>query len=99
MEVKTDEVNATATETHGRSEPEEASNAVVLADGAVTTEERKKIQSETPPEDDCCPICFGSFTVPCRGDCGHWYCGNCSIFNSFLNKIFGVQFRLLVLLC
>ncbi|CAN6984928.1 E3 ubiquitin-protein ligase RNF170 isoform X1 [Brassica rapa] len=77
MEVKTDEVNAAATETHGLSEPEEASNAVVLADGAVTTEERKKTQSETPPEDDCCPICFGSFTVPCRGDCGHWYCGSC----------------------
>ncbi|KAF2586144.1 hypothetical protein F2Q70_00033991 [Brassica cretica] len=88
MEVKTDEVNAAATETHGLSEPEEASNGVVLADGAVTAAEerkierdnggeRKKIQSETPPEDDCCPICFGSFTVPCRGDCGHWYCGSC----------------------
>ncbi|XP_013639799.1 PREDICTED: E3 ubiquitin-protein ligase RNF170 [Brassica oleracea var. oleracea] len=88
MEVKTDEVNAAATETHGLSEPEEASNAVVLADGAVTAAEerkierdnggeRRKIQSETPPEDDCCPICFGSFTVPCRGDCGHWYCGSC----------------------
>ncbi|KAJ4898999.1 RING/U-box superfamily protein [Raphanus sativus] len=32
---------------------------------------------ETPPEDDCCPICFSSFTVPCRGNCGHWYCGSC----------------------
>ncbi|XWS39986.1 hypothetical protein CRYUN_Cryun18bG0101500 [Craigia yunnanensis] len=33
--------------------------------------------SESPPDDDCCPICFGSFTVPCRSNCGHWYCGSC----------------------
>ncbi|TYI99768.1 hypothetical protein E1A91_A13G040200v1 [Gossypium mustelinum] len=33
--------------------------------------------TETPPDDDCCPICFGSFTVPCRSNCGHWYCGSC----------------------
>ncbi|KAK8698952.1 hypothetical protein V6N13_115054 [Hibiscus sabdariffa] len=33
--------------------------------------------NETPPDDDCCPICFGSFTVPCRSNCGHWYCGSC----------------------
>ncbi|MFQ6620736.1 hypothetical protein Gotur_001519 [Gossypium turneri] len=33
--------------------------------------------SETPPDDDCCPICFGPFTVPCRSNCGHWYCGSC----------------------
>ncbi|XVE66882.1 hypothetical protein DITRI_Ditri08aG0115400 [Diplodiscus trichospermus] len=33
--------------------------------------------SESPPDDDCCPICFCSFTVPCRSNCGHWYCGNC----------------------
>lgn len=75
MEVTTDEVlpepNATVAENE-------------LVDGVVTAEERKteansggerKRESETPPEDDCCPICFGSFTVPCRGNCGHWYCG------------------------
>ena len=28
-----------------------------------------------PPLDDCCPICFGAFSVPCKGPCGHWYCG------------------------
>ncbi|KAF8112338.1 hypothetical protein N665_0065s0109 [Sinapis alba] len=86
MEVITDEVTATATEFLGRNEQVEAPNAVVLADGVVTAEERKierdnggerKTESETPPDDDCCPICFGSFTVPCRGDCGHWYCGSC----------------------
>ncbi|KAJ0561327.1 putative transcription factor C2H2 family [Helianthus annuus] len=32
-----------------------------------------------PPVDDCCPICFGSFSAPCRGPCGHWYCGGCII--------------------
>ncbi|GMJ05606.1 hypothetical protein like AT4G33940 [Hibiscus trionum] len=52
----------------------------------METEERgKKVEgfggnkrlSESPPDDDCCPICFGSFTVPCRSNCGHWYCGSC----------------------
>ncbi|OMP01624.1 Zinc finger, RING-type [Corchorus olitorius] len=43
---------------------------------AEDSRERKRL-SETPPDDDCCPICFGSFTVPCRSNCGHWYCGNC----------------------
>ncbi|KAL6964387.1 RING-type E3 ubiquitin transferase [Sarracenia purpurea var. burkii] len=38
--------------------------------------ERKRM-NESPPVDDCCPICFGRFTVPCRGPCGHWYCGDC----------------------
>lgn len=59
-------------------------NELVLADGVVTVEEtnieadnrgERQIESETPPEDDVCPICFGSFKVPCRGNCGHWYCG------------------------
>ncbi|XP_071698177.1 uncharacterized protein [Rutidosis leptorrhynchoides] len=35
------------------------------------------IVREGPPADDCCPICFGSFSAPCRGPCGHWYCGGC----------------------
>ncbi|GFY90726.1 hypothetical protein Acr_07g0009230 [Actinidia rufa] len=32
-------------------------------------------ERETPPDDDCCPICFGDFDVPCKTNCGHWYCG------------------------
>ncbi|KAL8208922.1 hypothetical protein R6Q57_008334 [Mikania cordata] len=32
---------------------------------------------EGPPADDCCPICFGSFSAPFHGPCGHWYCGGC----------------------
>ncbi|EOA18662.1 hypothetical protein CARUB_v10007238mg, partial [Capsella rubella] len=88
MEVTPDdvlpEVNAAAvTENFDRNELVESSNAVVLADGVVAAVDRKieaedrgerEIESETPPEDDVCPICFGSFTVPCRGNCGHWYC-------------------------
>ncbi|CAD5329878.1 unnamed protein product [Arabidopsis thaliana] len=78
MEVTTadvfPEVNAAAvTENLDRNE-------LVLADGVVSAEERniepdnrgeRKIESESPPEDDVCPICFGSFTVPCRGNCGN----------------------------
>lgn len=36
----------------------------------------KEIGGDAPPVDDCCPICFGDFIVPCKADCGHWYCGN-----------------------
>ncbi|XAR56335.1 hypothetical protein NMG60_11036780 [Bertholletia excelsa] len=39
--------------------------------------ERERRQLETPPDDDVCPICFGSFAVPCRAPCGHWFCGDC----------------------
>ncbi|KAL2477550.1 RING/U-box superfamily protein [Forsythia ovata] len=27
--------------------------------------------------DEVCPICFDRFTIPCRTNCGHWYCGSC----------------------
>ncbi|XP_074330641.1 uncharacterized protein LOC141667899 isoform X2 [Apium graveolens] len=32
---------------------------------------------ESPPDDDVCAICFGDFSVPCRTNCGHWFCGSC----------------------
>lgn len=35
----------------------------------------KGFNQDKPPEDDCCPICFGEFKVPCRANCGHWFCG------------------------
>ncbi|KAL7119572.1 hypothetical protein ACP275_02G070900 [Erythranthe tilingii] len=44
---------------------------------AAAEEERRRALMEKPPTDDVCPICFGDFDVPCRGPCGHWYCGNC----------------------
>ncbi|PSS19042.1 E3 ubiquitin-protein like [Actinidia chinensis var. chinensis] len=34
-------------------------------------------ERETPRDDDCCPICFGDFDVPCKTNCGHWYCASC----------------------
>ncbi|CAA7025231.1 unnamed protein product [Microthlaspi erraticum] len=86
MEVTTGPVNAAVAEIPDRDELVEAPNAIVLADGVVSAEETNtetdnseewKTESETPPEDDRCPICFSSFTVPCRGNCGHWYCGGC----------------------
>ncbi|KAL9674158.1 hypothetical protein QQ045_030428 [Rhodiola kirilowii] len=31
----------------------------------------------SPPINDCCPICFDDFTVPCRSNCDHWFCASC----------------------
>lgn len=45
---------------------------------SVSASERNGLTvRDGPPADDCCPICFGSFSAPCRGPCGHWYCGGC----------------------
>ncbi|KAL1828332.1 hypothetical protein DCAR_0207538 [Daucus carota subsp. sativus] len=33
--------------------------------------------NDAPPLDDVCPICFDVFTVPCKTNCGHWFCGSC----------------------
>ncbi|KAL3382353.1 hypothetical protein AABB24_002084, partial [Solanum stoloniferum] len=43
----------------------------------VVEAENAFLRTEKPPTDDCCPICFGNFVVPCQGPCGHWYCGGC----------------------
>ncbi|KAK6136513.1 hypothetical protein DH2020_029749 [Rehmannia glutinosa] len=32
---------------------------------------------DVPPVDDVCPICFDRFTIPCRSNCGHWFCASC----------------------
>lgn len=44
----------------------------------ASREEKKETgyNREKPPEDDCCPICFGEFRVPCKANCGHWFCGS-----------------------
>lgn len=41
----------------------------------VAQRENAFLKTDKPPTDDCCPICFNNFVVPCRGPCGHWYCG------------------------
>ncbi|KAK4429820.1 E3 ubiquitin-protein ligase [Sesamum alatum] len=48
-------------------------------DKNTSREEKKETgyNREKPPEDDCCPICFGEFKVPCKANCGHWFCGSC----------------------
>lgn len=50
-------------------------------DGDVKMEEEESVkrrdENEKPPEDDCCPICFGNFSIPCKTNCGHWFCASC----------------------
>lgn len=50
-----------------------------IKDGDVKMEEeegvKRRRESEKPPGDDCCPICFGDFSIPCKTNCGHWFCG------------------------
>lgn len=43
-----------------------------------------------PPIDDVCPICFDRFTIPCRTNCGHWYCGKFLLSPTFLFICFEV---------
>ncbi|XP_009800207.1 uncharacterized protein [Nicotiana sylvestris] len=65
---------------HGRTIEDEnrgesdgaSSNSVVVVEA-----ENAFMRTGKPPTDDCCPICFSNFVVPCRGPCGHWYCGGC----------------------
>ncbi|KAF3628986.1 putative E3 ubiquitin-protein ligase-like isoform X3 [Capsicum annuum] len=56
-----------------RRELDEASSKSLV----VVETENAFLRTEKPPTDDICPICFGNFVVPCRGPCGHWYCGGC----------------------
>lgn len=56
-----------------REMEENASNPVVEVSGEGKGESIEG--KDGPPVDDCCPICFGDFTIPCKANCGHWYCG------------------------
>ncbi|XP_075477416.1 uncharacterized protein LOC142518517 isoform X1 [Primulina tabacum] len=69
----------TAVETAASSRRETVS---AKADGDCTAcsdevGRNKRALMGSPPSDDVCPICFGSFDVPCRAPCGHWFCGGC----------------------
>lgn len=74
-------------EVRERETIEEAGNPIngretVAQDAGVEARERKSEMvvenhrnGETPPDDDCCSICFGDFDIPCKTNCGHWFCG------------------------
>ncbi|KAL8535974.1 hypothetical protein ACS0TY_011571 [Phlomoides rotata] len=36
-----------------------------------------EINKDLPSVDDVCPICFDGFSIPCRSNCGHWFCATC----------------------
>lgn len=50
-----------------------------------------EMEKDAPPNDDICPICFENYNIPCKTNCGHWYCGKfllcestCLVFNFLL---------------
>lgn len=63
---------------------ENASNPVVEASGEGKGESIEG--KDGPPVDDCCPICFGDFAIPCKANCGHWYCGQFFFFLLIFNN-------------
>ncbi|XP_058215748.1 uncharacterized protein LOC131326865 isoform X1 [Rhododendron vialii] len=61
----------------------ERKGETVAHDAGVEVRERESEMvenhrnGETPPDDDCCSICFGDFDIPCKTNCGHWFCARC----------------------
>ncbi|KAH7833775.1 hypothetical protein Vadar_009616 [Vaccinium darrowii] len=55
--------------------------------GKETSPDAKR-EKDTPPGDDICPICFGNYNIPCKTNCGHWFCANCVLsFWAYRSKI------------
>lgn len=50
----------------------------------------KVVVDDGPSLDDVCPICFHDYTMPCKANCGHWFCGTAAF--SFLFSFFFVEF-------
>ncbi|CAN1278423.1 E3 ubiquitin-protein ligase RNF170 [Linum perenne] len=71
-ETEAPEVDATCKVIVSGGETKAAGDLASIRSGNV---DRKA--STSPPVDDCCPICFGEFSVACKANCGHWYCGSC----------------------
>ncbi|XP_076920653.1 uncharacterized protein LOC143581825 [Bidens hawaiensis] len=44
---------------------------------AAPSEPQNKDGRDAPPDDDCCPICFDTFTIACQTNCAHWFCASC----------------------
>ncbi|XP_051134712.1 uncharacterized protein LOC127253930 [Andrographis paniculata] len=60
-----------------RAEEEEEDLQVAANEAAIEDVSEGMYHQEIPPLDDVCPICFDRFTVPCRSNCGHWFCASC----------------------
>ncbi|KAL3620844.1 hypothetical protein CASFOL_035756 [Castilleja foliolosa] len=56
---------------------DECENGIVLGGVCEINDKVGGYNKNIPPVDDVCPICFDSFTIPCRSNCGHWFCASC----------------------
>ncbi|KAF7139548.1 hypothetical protein RHSIM_Rhsim07G0166100 [Rhododendron simsii] len=45
-----------------------------------------EVEKDAPPNDDICPICFENYNIPCKTNCGHWYCENAAAIASSTNR-------------
>ncbi|CAA0839009.1 RING/U-box superfamily protein [Striga hermonthica] len=55
----------------------ECENGINFVGAGEISEQVGGYNKESPPADDVCPICFDRFSVPCRSNCGHWFCASC----------------------
>ncbi|GER42889.1 RING/U-box superfamily protein [Striga asiatica] len=67
----------------------ECENRITFVGAGEISEEVGGYNKELPPADDVCPICFDRFSIPCRSNCGHWFCANCILQFWMLKSSFG----------
>ncbi|KAK6915971.1 Zinc finger, C3HC4 RING-type [Dillenia turbinata] len=48
-----------------------------MDDDLVVMEMNSERVNEIAPANDCCSICHGTFTIPFKSQCNHWFCGDC----------------------
>ncbi|KAM7478859.1 hypothetical protein LguiA_027072 [Lonicera macranthoides] len=73
-EMKEEKTSEGTSSSSSTTEEEKEEDGDLSSCSEVGEMKKKRSSTDTPPTDDCCPICFGSFTVACRASCGHWYC-------------------------